>query len=173
MSYQSEKQQLAERLGKALNAMQGWTPVRRLQYQVMLGVKDRKAHYTQEFGGEALPESDSISCLGAPSSASLPLIRILYLLKQGDDLCLDAPTAQAITGQPFVHGQPVLAGLLGVLKDAQTAGFVRRTDPDPHRLTEADRDTIVGLALTDQGRCYLDDVLHTTGKPAAHRTAAP
>lgn len=173
MSYQSEKQQLAARLGKALNAMQGWTPARRLQYQVMLGVKDSKAHYTQDFGGEATPESDSVSWLVAPSSASLPLIRLLYLLKHGDDLCLDAPTAQAITGQPFVHGQPVIAGLLGVLANAQTAGYVRRTDPDPHRLTEADRDTIVGLALTDQGKHYLEDVLHTSGNAATHRAAAP
>jgi hypothetical protein len=140
--------------------MDAWTPARRLQYQVMLGVKDRKADYTLDFGGEAAPEPDSVTWLRAPSAASLPLIRLLYLLeKNGDDICLDAPTAQAITGEPFVHGQPVLAGLLRVLHDAQIAGFVRRTDPDPHRLTEADRHTIVGLTLTDPGRRYLADVL--------------
>lgn len=174
MSYQSEKTQLAEGLLRAVTAMGAWAPARRLQYKVTLGIKDRKADYTLDFGGAANPEPDSVAWLEAPSSASLPVIRLLYLLeKNGNDLCLDAPTAQAITGRPFVHGQPVIAGLLGVLKDAQAAGFVRRTDPDPHRLTEADRDTIVGLTLTDQGRRYLDDVLHTTADASARQAAAP
>lgn len=153
--------------------MDAWPPLRRVQYDITLGIKDRKADYTLDFGGAATPEPDSIAWLAAPSAASLPVIRLLYLLeKNGDDICLNAPTAQAITGQPVVHGQPVIAGLLGVLKDAQTAGFVKRTDPDPHRLTEADRDTIVGLTLTDQGKRYLDDVLHTTDT-SARQAAAP
>lgn len=173
MSYPSEKQELVEGLRRALSAMDAWAPARRLQYQVTLGVKDRKADYTLDFGGAATSEPDSVAWLRAPSSASLPLIRLLYLLeKNGDDICLDAPTAQAITGEPFVHGQPVLAGLLRVLHDAQTAGFVRRTDPDPQRLREADRDTIVGLTLTDAGKRYLDDVLASQPRAAPPPRAA-
>jgi len=160
VSYPSEKQELVEGLRRALSAMDAWAPARRLQYQVMLGVKDSKADYTLDFGGAATPEPDSVAWLRATSSASLPLIRLLSLLeKNGDDICLDAPTAQSITGQPFVHGQPVIAGLLRVLHDAETAGFVRRTDPDPHRLGESDRDTIVWITLTDPGRRYLQDAL--------------
>lgn len=174
MSYESEKKLLAEQLLRAVTAMSTWTPLHRVQYEITLGIKDRMVDFTTDFGGAATPEPDSIAWLAAPSSASLPVIRLLYLLdKNGDDICLNAPTAQAITGRPFVHGQPVLAGLLGVLKDAQTAGFVRRTDPDPHQLTEADRDTIVGLTITDQGRRYLDDVLHTTTDASARQAAAP
>jgi hypothetical protein len=173
MSYQSEKTQLAEELGRALSAMNAWTPSRCVEYEITLGIVDRKTDFTTDFGGEATPEPDSVAWLRAPSSVSLPLIRLLYLLqKNGDDICLDAPTAQAITGEPFVHGQPVIAGLLRVLHDAATAGFVRRTDPDPHRLTEADRHTIVGLTLTDPGRRYLDDMLASQPRAAPPTRAA-
>ena len=110
---------------------------------------------------------------GSASSASLPLIQLLYLLeKNGDDICLDAPTAQSITGESFGHGRPVIAGLLRALHDAETAGFVRRTDPDPHRLGEADRDTIVGLVLTDPGRRYLEEMLASQPRVAPPPRAA-
>jgi hypothetical protein len=172
VSYPSEKQELVEGLRRALSAMDAWAPARRLQYQVTLGVKDRKADYTLDFGGAAAPEPDSVVRIVAPSSASLSVLRLLYLLEHGDDICLDAPTAQSITGQSFVHGQPVIAGLLRVLHDAEAAGFVRRTDPDLHRLTEADRDAIVGLTLTDPGRRYLEDMLASQSRVAPPPRAA-
>ena len=173
MSYETETKQLAAQLRRSLTAMDSWTPERCVQYEMTLGILDGKANFTVDFGGTAAPEPDSVAWLVAPSSASLPLIRLLYLLdRTGDDVCLDAPTAQAITGVAFVHGQPVIEGLLQVLKEAVTAKLVRRTDPDPHRLTEADRDTIVGLTLTDQGKRYLEDVLQTTGHASASRAAA-
>jgi len=85
-----------EGLRRALNAMQGWSAARRLQYQVTLGVKNRKAEYTQDFGGEAMPEPDNIAMIVVPASGSLPLIKLLYVLRQCDDLCLNAPTARSI-----------------------------------------------------------------------------
>lgn len=172
MSFQSEKTQLAESLRRALDAMHDWTPARCLQYEVTLGIVDRKADFTTDFGGEASPEPDSVATLVAPRAASLPLIKLLYLLNHSDDICLDAPTARSITGEPFVHGQPVIAGLLHVLKDAETARFVRRTAPEPRALVEADRDTIVGLTLTDQGRRFLEDALHDRAGAASPLRAA-
>lgn len=53
VSYPSEKQELVEGLRRALSAMDARTPARRLQYQVTLGVKDRKADYALDFGGAA------------------------------------------------------------------------------------------------------------------------
>jgi hypothetical protein len=159
VSFQFEKAQLAEQLQRALSAMQGWSPARRLQYLVTLGVKNRKADFTRDFGGEAAPEPDSVAALMAPDSAPLPLIKLLYVLKQADDICLNAPTARSITGEPVVAGEPVIAKLIRVVRDAETGQLVRRTAPVSHELVEADRDSVIGLTLTDRGRRYLDDVL--------------
>src|SRR4029077_9867434 len=79
VSYQSEKKQLAEELRRALSAMDAWTPSRCVEYEITLGIVDRKTAFTTDFGGEATPEPDSVAWLRAPNSASLPLIRLLYL----------------------------------------------------------------------------------------------
>lgn len=167
MSFHSEKKQLAESFRRALNAMQGWSAARRLQYQVTLGVKNRQSEFTRDFGGAAMPEADSVAALLVPGSASPPLIKLLYVLRHGDDLCLNAPTARSLTGQPTI------ADLIRIVKDAETAQLVRRTGQPPKELTEAHRDSIIGLTLTEEGKRYLDDVLHegTTGGAPEPRAA--
>jgi hypothetical protein len=154
VSLDSEKTKLAESLLRALSATRAWPATRRLQYLVTLGVKNRKAEFTREFGGDAMPEPDSVATIVAPASASLPLIKLLYVLEQSDDLCLDAPTARSITGEPSI------AKLIRAVKDAEDAALVRRTAPAPRELAEADRDSLVGLTLTEEGRRYLASVLH-------------
>lgn len=167
MNFDSEKKQLADGLLRALNAMQGWSPARRLQYEVTLGVKNRQAEFTQDFGGAAMPEPDSVAWLSVPDSASLPLIKLLYVLRQSDDICLNAPTARSITVTPNIEA-PLTANLipdlLRLVKDAQAAHLVRQTAHPPKELVEADRDSILGLTLTEAGKRYLDDVLHS-GEP--------
>lgn len=168
-----EKKQLADGLLRALNAMQGWSAARRLHYEVTLGVLNRQADFTQDFGGEAMPEPDSVAWLSAPGSASLPLIKLLYVLRQSDDICLNAPTARSIMGAHII-GAPITASLipelLRLVKDAQAAQLVRQTAQPPKELIEADRDSILGLTLTEAGKRYLDDVLHP-GEP--RNVAAP
>ncbi|TMQ03698.1 MAG: hypothetical protein E6J90_15520 [Deltaproteobacteria bacterium] len=172
MSFESEKRQLAEELDRALHAMRAWSPERRLQYKVALGVKDRNAEFTQAFGGEAAPEPDSVAALLIPSSSSFgsdgstAVLRLLHLLTHGDDICLDAPTARIITERPMI------VDLLRVLKDAEAAGFVRRTAPDPRDLGEDDRDSLVGLALTAHGKRHLEEVLRTMRESPAPRVVA-
>lgn len=163
VSFDAEKTRLVEGLRRALNAMQGWSAARRLQYQVTLGVKNRRSEYTQDFGGEAMPEPDSIAMIVAPASVPLPVIKLLYVLRQCDDLCLNAPTARSIIRAHSMI-DPCIVQLIRVIKDAEDAGLVRRTSPAGRDLVEADRDSIIGLTLTEQGKRYLDDVLHT-GKP--------
>jgi len=168
-----EKSMLAEALHRAINATQSWPATRRLQYLVTLGVKNRKAEYTQDFGGEAMPEPDSIAMIVAPASGSLPLIKLLYVLRQCDDLCLNAPTARSIIkAQSMID--PCIVQLIRVIKDAEDAGLVRRTAPAGRDLVEADRDSIIALTLTEQGKRYLDDVLHTgtTGDGGMPRAAS-
>lgn len=100
------------------------------------------------------------------------MIRLLYLLdKNGDDICLGATTAQAITGEPFVHASLSSPACSGPPRPSDR-GFVRRTDPDPQRLTEADRHTMLGLTLTDAGRRYLEDVLASQPRAAPPPRAA-
>lgn len=165
VSLQSDKKQLAEALDRALGAMRGWTPDRRLRYKVTLGIKNRNAEFTRDFGGEAAPEPDSVAALAIPSTASPPMVKLLYLLRHGDDVSLDAPTARSLTGRPDI------ADLIHILKEAEDARLVRRTAPEPRELVEADRDSIVGLTLTDQGRRYLEDALRDTRAPAPRAAA--
>lgn len=134
--------------------MQGWSAARRLQYLVMLGVKNRKAEYTRDFGGEAMPETDSAAALWVPDAASRPLIKLLYVLSHGDDICLNAPTARSITGEPSI------GNLIRVVKEAESTRLAQRTEPAPRELVEADRDSMVGIKLTEEGRHYVNRVLH-------------
>ncbi len=151
MGFDSEQAELAEKLRRALAAMDEWEPAKRLQYQIRLGVKNREARFTRDFGGEASPEPDSVPELGIPASAVKPLVRLLYVLKYADDICLDGPTARSITGGPSIPD------LVRVLKDAVKAGYVSRTGTA--ELRETDRDLVVGVKLTEPGRLYIDRVL--------------
>lgn len=133
--------------------MHDWPAERRLQYLVLLGIKNRKAEYTVDFGGQASPEPDSVAVIPATETVSRPLVKLLYVLKHGDDICLDAPTARSITGTPTVRD------LIEVLNDAVAEKLVRRTATG-RALAESDRDSLVGLELTEEGKHYVNRVLH-------------
>lgn len=153
VSLDPEQTKLAATLRRALAAMQDWPAERRLQYLVLLGIKNRKAEYTRDFGGEAAPERDSVAAIASATDAR-PLLKLLYVLKHGDDICLDAPTARSITGEPSV------GRLIAVVDDAVDAKLVRRTAAAARKLLETDRDSLIGLKLTDDGKQYVNSVLH-------------
>ncbi len=164
VSFDPEQAKLAENLRRALSAMQGWPAARRLQYLVMLGVKNRKAEFTRAFGGDAMPEPDSVAGIWAADPAPRPLVKLLYVLTCGDDICLDAPTARSLTGEPSI------ANLIRVVKEAEGTHFVQRTVAVPRELVESDRDSMVGLKLTEEGRRYVTSVLHLeSGSASAAR----
>jgi hypothetical protein len=48
---------------------------------------------------------------------------------------------------------------------------VRRTEVAPRELAEADRDSIVGIKLTDEGKRYVDSVLHLDVTASAAATS--
>jgi hypothetical protein len=151
VGFDSEQAELAEKLRRALAAMDEWEPAKRLQYKIRLGVKNREARFTRDFGGEAVPEPDSVPELVIPDSEPKPLVRLLYVLKHADDICLDGPTARSITGGPSIPD------LVRVLKDAVKAGYARRTGTA--ELRETDRDMVVGVQLTEPGLLYINRVL--------------
>lgn len=153
MSLDPEQARLAATLRRALSAMQDWSAERRLQYLVLLGIKNRKAEYTRDFGGDAAPEPQSVATVASGGDVR-PLVRLLYVLKYGDDICLDAPTARSITGEPNV------GKLISVIDDAVDSHLVRRTTTSPRKLAETDRDSLVGLKLTDDGKRHVNTVLH-------------
>jgi len=132
--------------------MDAWEPKRQLEYLIRLGVKNRKARFTRDFGGEALPEPESLPTLQIPAAdEEKSLVRLLYMLKYADDICLDGPTARSITGQPR------LAGLVRVINQAVKEGYARRTGD--RELAETDRDFVFGVKLTDAGRQLLERIL--------------
>ncbi len=141
--------------------MNGWSPERRLEYFVLLGIKNRRAEYTRDFGGEAAPEADSVAAIPMAAAASRPLVKLLYVLsKHGDDICLDAPTARSITGTP------VIGGLIEVLNKAVESKLVKRTATQKP-LAESDRDSMVGLRLTENGMAFVNNMLHDALPTAA------
>jgi len=141
----ADKTQLAMSLQRALNALGGLPAARRLSYLVALGIKNRRAEYTLDFGGEAMPEPDSVSVF-ASSHLAKPLHKLLFVLKHGDDICLDAPTARSITGKPAI------SALIDVLHEAEATHLVKRTVLPKRELAESDRDSMVGITLTPEGR---------------------
>ena len=143
--------ELAERLRKELEAMDAWTPRRQLDYLIRLGVKNREARFTKDFGGEELPEPASVPMLDIPAGEAKPLVRLLYMLKHADDICLDGPTARSITGEPRV------ASLVRLINKAVRDGYARQTDD--RELTESDRAFVFGVKLTDEGRQLLESIL--------------
>jgi hypothetical protein len=151
MSFDSDQAKLAERLRRSLAAMDDWEPARRLQYKIRLGVKNREALFTRAFGGEGPPEPDSVPALAIPDTEDKPLVRLLYVLKHADDICLDGPTARSIVGRASIPS------LVRLLKQAVSAGYASRGGAaEP---SETDEDVIVGIKLTEPGRLYLERVL--------------
>jgi len=159
MSLRREQAELAASLLRALNAMQDWPAERRLRYLVLLGVKNRKAEYTRDFGGDAMPEPHSVAKIDSAAD-SRSRLRLLYVLKHADDICLDAPTARSITGEPSI------AKLITAVEDAVEAQLARRTGSSCG-LLESDRDSIVGLELTEGGKQYVNSVLHLDEQAAS------
>lgn len=151
LGYHGWTKELAERLSKSLAVMDVWEPARRLRYQIRLGVKNREVRFTRSFGGDALPEPDSVPALEIPASEDRSLVRLLYVLEGADDICLDGPTARSIVGSARIPD------LVRVLKQAVRAGYANRTDAA--ELSETDEDVIVGIKLTELGRLYLQRVL--------------
>lgn len=135
--------------------MQEWPAERRLRYLVLLGIKNRKAEYTREFGGESDPDPESVAAIG--SSA---VVKLLYVLKHGDDICLNASTAQSLTRDPNIEK------LIAIVETAVEANWAQRTAVTPRKLSDADRDSVVGLALTADGKEYVTRMLHLDA-PAA------
>ena len=145
----SEQAALVETLRRALRAMSEWSASRRLDYRVLIGLKNRRAEFTRDFEGEAEPEPDAVTRLDAQ-----PLARLLYVLHHTDEICLDVPTARSITGTPSIDT------LVRVMKEAEAQGFAKRwPGASPKELSEADRDSVAGLRLTDDGRKQLE-LLH-------------
>lgn len=132
--------------------MDEWNPAKRLQYLVRLGVKNRSARFTRDFGGEELPEPDSLPALELPAFGHKPMLRLLYVLKYADDVCLDGPTARSIMGSPGV------SSLVRLIKEAVLAGYARRTGTT--ELADTDSDMVIGLVLTEAGRRHLEGALH-------------
>src|SRR5689334_10001647 len=117
MGFDSDQAKLAARLSKSLAVMDIWEPARRLRYQIRLGVKNREVRFTRSFGGDALPEPDSVPALEIPASEDKSLVRLLYVLEGADDVCLDGPTARSIVGSARIPD------LVRVLKQAVRAGY--------------------------------------------------
>jgi hypothetical protein len=150
--FDAEQAELVERLRRELEAMDAWSPRKQLDYQIRLGVRDRKARYTRNFGGEASPEPESLPTLEIPATEAKPLVRLLYMLRYTEEIVLDGPTARSITGE----GR--LVGLVNVINEAVRAGLAQRISDRP--LTETERDLIYGVKLTEEGRRLLERVLH-------------
>ena len=135
--------------------MDSWTPKQQLDYLVTLGVKNRKAEFTTDFGGEALPEQDSVPRLEFSESSGDPrraLVKLMFVLKHSaEGICLDGPTARSITGEPRIRD------LVHLVNQAVGAGLARRTGIKD--LDETDRDRVVGLEQTPAGRELIDSVL--------------
>src|SRR5262249_9620489 len=71
----------------------GICPVQRLRYKIILGVKNRNAEFTKEFGGQAHPELISLCNIKTCLNIS---IKLLYLIQSTQVVCLDALTSKAL-----------------------------------------------------------------------------
>ncbi|MBX3155771.1 MAG: hypothetical protein KF773_07220 [Deltaproteobacteria bacterium] len=149
MSFDSEQAQLAARLARAVRAMDGWDGSKTLRYKRTLGMKDAKAEFTRPFGGAASPEPDSVVAIDAPAA-----IKLIYLLARfGDEICINAPTARSVIGEPD------LAKLVRLINEVVRTGLAVRTAPDASPLLESDRYFIVGVRVTDEGRRVLHEAI--------------
>ena len=117
-------------------------PKKRVAYWVALGVKDDRGEFTTGFGGQA-----------APVAGSLPTIplgeadRLVWFLRNTDQICLEAQTARSIKGSAD------LAGFVQLIRDAMSRGLVERWGDDAPALDiERHKYRVIGVKLTPEGQ---------------------
>lgn len=117
-------------------------PQRRVTYWVALGVKDDHGAFTTGFGGQAAPVAGSL-----PTTSLAAADRLVWLLRNTDQICVEAQTARGITGSGS------LSGLVQLIKDAMSRGLVERWGDDAPALDiEHHKYRVVGVKLTLQGQ---------------------
>ena len=117
-------------------------PKTRVAYWIALGVKDDEGAFTTEFGGEATPVAGSL-----PTISLAKADRLVWFLRNNDQICVEAQTARGITGSRN------LSDLVQLIRDAMSRGLVERWGDDAPALDlEHHKYRVVGVKLTPEGQ---------------------
>lgn len=114
---------------------------------------DKEGRLTKFYGGTA--EAEIGTLFEAAALLTEPLDRLIWVLRGGDSVCLDGPTARRLTGASS------LEELVRLINAAVSQGLVERWSnvgaPSPLDAVD-DKDKEIGARLTKQGKAHAKEL---------------